>query len=82
MRRYLLKRARPIPPNIILGILFVMLAGVAGWFAHRHFYRQPVVTDFKSCVAAGQPVLLSHPVQCTYNGQSYIDPGENIPPAY
>lgn len=76
------RRARPLPPNILLGLLFVILAATAGWFANRHFYKSPAVTDYRSCVKAAGSVMLSSPAQCSYNGQSFISPEENIPPAY
>jgi hypothetical protein len=82
MKRFLKKRARPVPPNILLGVLCVTLLSLLGWLAYKQVTSADKITDFKSCVAAGNPVLESYPEQCTYNGQSFINPTQNIPKPY
>jgi hypothetical protein len=82
MQRFLKRKARPIPPNILLWVLLLCLLVVLGWLTYRYFNRQPNITDFKSCVKAGNPILESYPEQCTYNGQSFINPNQNIPKPY
>lgn len=82
VRAYLRRKARPIPPNILLGILLVVLAALVGWLAHRNFYRPVEVSDFESCVKVTGTILETYPEQCVYNGQSFINPEENIPKPY
>jgi hypothetical protein len=77
VRTYLKKRARPIPPNLVLGMLLVLLAALAGWVARARFYAPAEVTDFESCVKAGNPVIDISPEQCVHEGQSYINTPEN-----
>lgn len=81
-KAFLKRRARPIPPNIVLGVIFVILAGLAGWLFHRSTYKPVEVNDFQSCVRAGNPILESYPEQCVHNGQSFINPSQNIPKPY
>lgn len=82
MRRFMLRKARPVPINVLLGILFVVLMAVIIFIAYRQLTGPPNITDYKSCIAAGQPVLDSYPEQCVYQGQSYINPAQNIPKPY
>ena len=77
MKAFQKKKARPIPINILLGITLVLLAAFAGRLAHSHFYPEPEVTDYKSCVEAGNPVIDIFPEQCVHEGQSYINTPEN-----
>lgn len=72
MYAYLKRKARPLPPNMLLGVLFVIVALVLVYVLYRQFTKPPEITDFSSCVAAGQPVIDTNPEQCTFNGQSYI----------
>jgi 4-hydroxybenzoate polyprenyltransferase len=74
MYAYLKRKAQPLPPNLLLGILFAILAIMFGYVAYKQVTKPPVVTDFASCVSAGQPIINDppEPEQCTYNGQSYI----------
>jgi hypothetical protein len=82
MKRFLKRKARPIPPNILLGLLCVTLLFVLGWLVYRQLTKPDRITDFKTCVDGGNPVLESYPEQCTYNGQSFINPTQNIPKPY
>ena len=57
-----------------LGILFLLIAALAGLY--YYFIRQPVfqVASFEECVAAGYPVLESYPRQCkTPGGQTFTE---------
>lgn len=56
-----------------------VVIGLLGWFGYGLINRDPVVTDFQSCVDAGNPRLESYPEQCVYQGQSYINPAQNVP---
>ena len=75
-------RARPIPPNILLGITLVVLTGVAFWLLRSYFYAPIEVKDYDSCVEAGNQILLTYPEQCVHKGQSFINPEQNIPKPY
>ena len=48
----------------ILAMAMLIIAGCAS---------QVQVTNFKECVAAGNPVMESHPRQCAHNGVTYIE---------
>lgn len=72
-------RARPLPPKILIWLIVLVVVGLMLWLANDLVNRDPVVNDFKSCVAAGNPVLESFPEQCVHEGQSYINPDQNIP---
>jgi hypothetical protein len=63
--------------SIIVGVIALILAG---WVAYLLLGRQEVsrsgVTDFASCVAAGNPVTQTSPQQCrTVDGTVYSEPG-------
>jgi hypothetical protein len=76
--RYRVK-ARPIPPKVLVAAFVLMALVIAGWVGWRASSLPPVVHDFNSCIAAGNPVLESYPEQCVYQGQSYINPSQNVP---
>jgi len=82
MQRFLKRKARPVPPNLLLGLIFVTLALLTSGLAYRHFSKPTTVTDFAGCVKAGNPILESYPEQCVHNGQSFINPTQNIPKPY
>ena len=82
VRSYLKRKARPLPPNFLLSLVFVLLLTFVGWFVYKAINEPIEVTDFESCVKAGNPILESYPEQCTHNGQSFINPSQNIPKAY
>jgi len=82
MRKFLKRKARPMPPNLLLGLVFIVLFGLVSWLAYRQFTKPVKVTDFASCVKAGNAILESYPEQCVHNGQSFINPTQNIPKPY
>lgn len=82
MKRFLKRRARPIPPNILLWLVFVLLVSLLGWLVYAQLKKPIEVTDYETCVKAGNPVLESYPQQCTHNGQSFIHPSVNLPAPY
>lgn len=43
---------------------------------YQNYFTQEdeiTITSFEECVAAGNPVMLSHPGQCSANGQTFIE---------
>lgn len=43
---------------------------------YQNYFTQQdeiTITSFEECVAAGNPVMLSHPGQCSANGQTFIE---------
>jgi hypothetical protein len=74
-------RARPIPPKVLVATaILIALVGVGywRWQARQH----PLINSYETCIAAGNPVLESYPEQCVYQGQSFINPNQNIPKPY
>ncbi len=56
---------------ILIGALVVVGAVIA--FQTNQQDDAPVVTDFASCAAAGNPIMESYPEQCHYNGTTYTN---------
>ncbi len=69
-------RAHPIPPKFLLGFTIFTILMLIGGLAYHMWNAPPKVTDFASCVAAGNPVLPTNPPQCTHMGESFFRPGE------
>jgi len=72
-------KARPIPPKVLVWLLLVVVALLLSWLGYELVQKDPVVNNFHSCVAAGNPILESYPEQCVNQGQSYINPTQNVP---
>lgn len=53
-------------------IIIVLIIILAIIFSINGFYRV-AITDFESCVAAGNPVMESYPRQCRANGQTFVE---------
>jgi hypothetical protein len=84
MRKYLKKirnpyKARPLPPKVLIGLVVVLATGLLIWLGYGLVTKDPVVNSFDTCIAAGNPVLESYPEQCVHEGQSYINPAQNVP---
>ncbi len=56
------------------GILFMISALVLLLAA-----CEPTVTSFEECVAAGNPVMESYPLQCRANGQTFVETVKETP---
>jgi hypothetical protein len=62
------------PVKLIVGIIVIAaLVYVAFMFDLPYRNKVTQVTDFASCVAAGNPVMKSYPAQCSYNGKTYTE---------
>ena len=82
VRAYLKRKARPIPPSVLLFVSVTAVVALLGWVVYSQLNKQPKVTDYESCIKAGNPVQASFPEQCVHNGQSFLNPAENIPKPY
>lgn len=60
---------------IISGAIIVLIAVVIATQLNSH-NRAPTVTDFASCAAAGNAIMLSYPEQCHHNGTTYTNPDQ------
>lgn len=40
--------------------------------------NKPSINSFEDCVAAGNPVMLSYPAQCSADGKTYADPNAAV----
>ena len=62
--------------SIIVGIIALVLVGWAAYvLLTRQENKQPAITDFASCVAAGNPVMETQPRQCrAADGSVYTEP--------
>lgn len=69
IRRY---RAKPLPPKVVVAIFVVILLILLGVVISAKT-DAPVVNDFDSCIAAGNPVAESYPRQCFHNGRGFIE---------
>jgi len=57
----------------VFAVLLVILI-IAVFMIWRSFGRtQLAVTDFKTCAAAGRPIMESYPRQCAYGGKTYSE---------
>ena len=66
-------KARPFPPNIVLGV-FIILVLVVYVVVKSGALTDKKIDSFESCKAAGHPVLESYPERCIYQGKSYTNP--------
>ena len=48
---------------ILIGLIIILIAAC----------KQQPITNFKECVAAGNPVLESYPRQCRANDQTFVE---------
>ena len=64
---------------VILGViaLGIILSIVVALVKNDKETKQ--ITDFDSCVAAGNPVMESYPEQCSANGATYINESQVAP---
>lgn len=63
--------------RILLITFLVAAAAVAGVYLAKKWYAQKDVTDYASCVAAGNLVQESYPAVCvTPDGQRFTQPVE------
>lgn len=65
-------RVKPIPPTMLLAGLMVALLLVIAWLIGRANSSDPNITDFESCVAAGNPVVDTYPEQCLDGTRGYV----------
>lgn len=65
-------RAKPIPPSILKAGILIILMLLIAWVIYRLRTSSPPVTDFDSCVAAGNPVVETYPEQCLDGTRGYI----------
>lgn len=63
---------------VLLGILAILVGTSAVVVSKKSASK---VTDFESCVAAGNPVMESYPEQCAANGKTYTNQAQ-IQPMY
>lgn len=59
--------------NTVLAVILLVMCSIVIYMLYKYHRGPKPITDFQSCVAAGQPVLLSYPEQCTYKGRSFIN---------
>lgn len=74
--------------NIVLKLVAIVLLLLAAWGIYQISPKiawvgigmsesqsppQNSITDFESCVAAGNPVMESYPRQCRANGQTFVE---------
>ena len=61
--------------RILLIALILSASVIAGIALIRYWQDEQVVTDYESCVAAGNPIRESYPAVCvTPDGKSYTQP--------
>lgn len=61
---------------IIIGAILVLVLVAVVAFA---YLKTPTakISNYDECVAAGNPVMLSYPPQCSANGKTYV---QDAPP--
>jgi hypothetical protein len=67
---------------ILIGALVIVVGIIIAYRASQQD-DMPIVTDFASCAAAGNPIMESYPEQCAHDGKTYTNPGQepvNPPP--
>lgn len=85
-----MKARKPVHTAVSAAVLILLFGGVAFlWYVssvERNIKRSElpvisetiVVTDFASCVAAGNPVLESFPEQCRHDNETFTNNPESI----
>ena len=66
--------------RLIISIIVVVVVGLGTtWLFERGANQKDLaVSDFLSCVRAGNPVMESYPRQCAHAGQTYVEEIEPI----
>ena len=63
--------------HVFLVVLVVGGIGAAGYYVWKQQTKeetpQTAITSFEECVAAGNPVMESHPRQCSADGQNFAE---------
>jgi len=57
----------------VFGILLIILIAAGYWVWQTLKAPKVAITDFKTCAAAGRPIMESYPRQCAYNGQTFSE---------
>lgn len=65
-------KAKPFPPQILLALGVLILLLIGAWMIYYQDASRPVVTDFESCVDAGNPVAESYPERCFHDGRGFV----------
>lgn len=56
---------------LIVGLIVLIILGLWIWQLLSH--PKVAITDFKSCAAAGRPILESYPRRCQYGNQTFSE---------
>ncbi len=62
---------------ICIGVIILIGAGA---YIYRNYFTTPEqsINSFEECVAAGNPVMMSYPGQCSAGGQTFIEDIGNL----
>lgn len=79
----MLQTQKGIIPIIVIGFITVIaftLIAASFWYSTKKDEQDALantaaslITDFNSCVAAGNPIMESYPRQCAAFGKTYVE---------
>lgn len=75
-----------IVETLIVLVVLSVIAG-AGWMVYQRQNSETstkstsAITNFEECVAAGNPVMESHPEQCAANGKTFVKESQDSKPS-
>lgn len=69
------------PVEVLLVLIVIGLIGGIGWYVYgkqqkKGTPKQVTITNFEECKAAGNPIMESYPEQCSADGKTFTNSGQ------